>query len=124
MTDKLEQEVNEYAKLAKENSQIDVASLMMHALNEKSNNVSSKMKWWVYMLSVGIPMLGFLFAAYYYFFNDKDDAQQVANICIFLSILCVGIFWITGKIMLSSSGANLQQIEQITPQEIHNTIGN
>ncbi len=122
MADKLEQEVSEYAKLAKENSNIDVASLMLHALNEKSNKVSSKMKWWVYMLSVGLPMVGFLFAAYYYFFSDKDDAQQVANICIFLSILCVGIFWITGKIMLSGSGTSLNQIEQITPQEIHDTI--
>ena len=124
MADRLEQEVSEYAKLAKENSNIDVSSLMLNALNKKQNTVSTKMKWWIYMLAVSVPMLGFVFAAYYYFFNDKDDAQQVANICVFLSVLCVGIFWITGKLLLSSSGTSMQQIEQINPQMIKNTLGN
>ena len=120
--DKLAKQVEEYAKIAKENPNVNVGLLMMNALQtEKQNNVSSKAKWWVYTISSSIPMSGFLFAFYYYF-KDEDDAKQVAWIAIFLTLLSLLMYWILGKAAFSGSGASIQQIQQITPAEIHNTL--
>lgn len=121
MSDKLEQKVSEYAKLAKDPN-IDVASLMLSAINEKQNVVSGRMKKWAYLVSVGAPPLGLFFAVYFYFFSDKEDAATCGHVCIALTLVAVAFVWIVAKTMLSSSGTSLKQIEQITPQEIQNTL--
>jgi hypothetical protein len=121
---RLEQQVSEYAKLAKEDKNIDVASLMLNAISQTDNDVSGKTKKWAYLISIGLPPFGLLFALKFYLFSDKDDARGVANVCVILTLLSVGVIWLTAKILLSSSGTSLEQIQQITPQEIHDTIGN
>ncbi len=121
---KLEQQVSEYAKLAKESPNIDVASLMLNALNKKENLVSGKTKKWAYLISVGLPPFGLLFALKFYFFSGEDDASSVGNICVILTVLAMAFMWFTFKTMLSSGGTSLQQLQQITPQEIQSTLGN
>ncbi|MDE2311894.1 MAG: hypothetical protein KGJ93_02260 [Patescibacteria group bacterium] len=121
--EQLEQKVSQYATLAKENKNIDVASLMMSALGQKDNTVSSRAKRWAYLISISLPPFGLLFALKYYVFSGEDDAKTVATSCVILTVLSVGLFWIIGKTMLSSSGTSLEQIQQITPQEIKSTLG-
>ncbi len=115
---KLEKQFSEYQNLAKENKNIDVAALMLHALqNENKNLVPQKQKRWAYLISIGVPPVGFLFALKYYF-DDKEDSQTVANVCVVLTLLSVLSFWIISKLIFSGSGASIQQIQQITPKDI------
>jgi hypothetical protein len=120
--EKLEKQVNTYAALAKENPNIDAASLMLNALSQKPNVVSTKMKRWAYLVSLGLPPCGLLFALKFYLFSDQEDATRVGNVCVVLTIISVAALFLIGKIMFSSSGTSLQQIQQITPQEIQNTF--
>jgi hypothetical protein len=123
MSDKLEQQVSEYAKLAKEDKNIDVASLMLNAIqNDNKNVVSGKMKKWAYLVSVGAPPFGLLFALKFYVFSEEDDAKSVANVCVILTVISIALFLILGNIFISSSGTSVKQIEQITPKEIHDTF--
>ena len=116
---KLEQQINEYAELAKENKKIDVASLMLSALkNESKNLVPVKTKRWAYLVSLGVPPFGLLFALKFYF-SEEDDARQVANICILLTAVSVLLFWLMAKAAFSGSGASINQIEQIKPADIY-----
>jgi hypothetical protein len=119
--DNLAKKVEMYKGLAKENPSVDVGMLMLNALSEKQNFVSTKKKWWIYTISSSIPMSGFLFAFYYYF-KSEDDAQQVAWIAIILTVCSVLMYWAIGKAALSGSGTSLQQIQQITPTQIQQTF--
>jgi hypothetical protein len=116
---KLESEIAEYAAMAKENKNIDVAALMINAIKSQDQNlVSPRAKKWAYLISIGVPPLGLLFALRYYF-GEQDDATRVANICVALTAVSVAVFYITLKLFVSSSGTSVQQIEQISPAQIH-----
>jgi hypothetical protein len=115
---RLQEQVEEYAKLAKENKDIDVAALMVSALqHQEESKVSGKAKKWVYFLSISLPPIGILIALFYYF-SDESDAKTVANICILLTVVSLAGFLLLGKVFLSSSGTNLQQVEQINVNDI------
>lgn len=115
---KLEQKVNEYSQIAKENPSVNAAMLMMNALESgRQNTVSSKAKRWAYLISIGAPPLGLLFALRYYM-GDEDDGKEVAWICIILTILAALMFWLGAKLLLSGSGASVEQIQQIKPSDI------
>ena len=116
--DELAKKVEEYTKVAKQNPNIDIGMLMINALaTEKQNTVASKSKRWAYLISIGVPPFGFLFALKY-FWSDLDDAKEVAWTCVVLTIIATAVFWIGSKLMLSSSGTSIQQIEQIKPSDI------
>lgn len=115
---KLERQFQDYQNLAKENKNIDVASLMLNAIqNQNQNVVSSKTKKWAYLISVGLPPFGLLFALKFYF-SEEDDAKNVAYMCIVLTIVSVLLFYFLMKVVLSGSGTSLQQIQQIKPSDI------
>ncbi len=115
---KLETQINEYQALAKENPNVDVGLLMVNALqNQKQNSVSAKAKRWAYLISIGVPPIGLLFALRYYM-ADEDDAKQVAWMCVILTVLSIAVFFIFGKLLLSGSGTSLQQIQQIKPADV------
>lgn len=114
----LEKQIGEYQAVAKENPNVDIGLLMMSALqNQKQNSVSAKAKRWAYLISIGVPPFGFLFALKY-FWGDEDDARAVAWTCVVLTVIAVALFWIGGKLLLSGSGTSVQQIEQIKPADI------
>src|SRR6185369_1354563 len=107
-----------YSELGKQNPKVDVAMLMMNALtNEKQNSVSVKAKRWAYLVSLGLPPFGFLFALKF-FWGEEDDAKSVAWTCIVLTIIAVFLFWVGGKLLLSGSGSSLEQIQQIKPKDV------
>jgi hypothetical protein len=115
--DDLTKKVEMYQAVAKENPNVDVGMLMLNALaTEKQNRVSSKVKKWAYLISISAPPLGLLFSLKY-FFSDESDAREVAWTCVILTILAIGILWISIKLFFSGSGASVQQIEQIKPSD-------
>lgn len=114
----LEKKINLYQDVAKQNPNVDVGMLMINALqNEDKNKVPGKWKKWGYVISLGAPPLGLLFALKY-FFSDEDDAKDVAWMCVTLTAVSVLLFAVGFKLMMSSAGTSLDQIQKITPQQI------
>ena len=121
---KLEEQFAEYQEIAKEHKDVDVASLMINALQNERNNqnlVSAKAKRSAYVISVGVPPLGLLFALRYYF-GDEDDGKQVAYICILLTVLAVIGFFILAQSLFSGAGVSVEQVQQIRPADIQEFV--
>ncbi len=115
---KLEEQVKIYADLAKENKNVDVAGLMMNALQrQEENKLSARSKHWAYLISLGLPPLGLIFAIRFWL-SDKDDGNNAAIMCVVLTIFSIALGYATLKTMISSSGVNVNQVEQIKPQDI------
>ncbi len=115
---KLEAELKHYRELGQKNPQVDAQMLMMNALqNRRSNLISPQSKKWAYLVSVGLPPFGLLFALRYYFGNE-DDAKQVAFVCTLLTVISVVGIWLLGKVLFSGSGVSLDQIQQINPNDL------
>lgn len=113
----LQKKIELYGELAKENPNVDAGLLMMSALqNEDSRLSQSKSRKWAYIISMSLPPFGLLFALKYYFGEDED--RQAAFICVLLTVVSVIAFFIFSKILFSSSGADLGQIQQINPADI------
>ncbi len=121
--EKLNKEFKVYEDLAKDNKKVNVASLMINALqNQDRNLVTFKQKKWAYLISVGLPPLGLICALKFYF-SDEADAKHVANICILLTILSVLSYWLISKMIFSGSGISdnqMQQIQQFNLNDIKN----
>jgi len=114
----LEKKIDLYQSVAKENPNVDVGMLMLNALqNEDKNKVPGKWKKWGYFISISAPPFGLLFALKY-FFSDEDDAKDVAWMCVTLTAVSLLLFAIGFKLMMSSAGTSLDQIQKITPQQI------
>ncbi|MCL5009312.1 MAG: hypothetical protein M1400_03165 [Patescibacteria group bacterium] len=119
MSDKdLENKIQTFRELGKENPNVNVNLLMMNALEtESENKISAKSYKWPYLISVGAPPFGLIYVFKYYFSSDEND-QRAAKICLFLTIISVIAFFAFSKALFSSSGTSLQQIEQIKPSDI------
>jgi hypothetical protein len=116
--DKLAKKVDLYASVAKENPNVDIGALMLNALETQNRNmVSAKAKKWAYLVSIGAPPFGLLFAVKY-FFDDKDDADSVAWVCLILTAFSLLIYYVGYKLFFSTAGVTPQQIEQIKPSDI------
>jgi hypothetical protein len=120
----LEEQFSEYQKIAKEHKDVDVAALMINALQsgeQNKNLVSPKAKRWAYLISVGVPPIGLLLAVRYYF-GDEDDGKQVAYICILLTVFAVVSFVILAKSIFSGAGVSVEQVQQIRPADIQEFV--
>lgn len=116
--EKLETIVSEYVELAKDKN-VDTAALLMNALQqEEDNKLSLKQKRWGYLVSLGLPPLGLLFALAFYF-SDKSDGKQTAYICIGLTVASIVVSIVLFKSLFSGTGASIQQIQQIKPQDVY-----
>lgn len=119
---KLEEQISEYHELAKEDKDVDVAALMMNALeNQDQKMVPKKSKKWAYLVSVGFPPFGLLFALRYYFGNE-DDGKTVALICVILTVVSVAVFVILFQSLISGSGTSPDAIKQIKPSDIQQLL--
>ena len=100
--DKLAKKVDLYASVAKENPNVDIGALMLNALETQNRNlVSGKAKKWAYLVSIGAPPFGLLFAVKY-FFDDKDDADSVAWVCVILTAFSLLIYYVGYKLFFST----------------------
>jgi hypothetical protein len=113
----LEKEITEYARLATQDKNVDVAGLMLNALNKESAFLTVKEKRVAYFVSLLVPPVGLYFAAKFYK-SGKEDGQSAAIMCILLTILSIASFWLMAKVLTGgSSGADLTQIKDIKPQD-------
>jgi len=119
---KLEEQFREFKDLAKEDKNIDAASLMINALeNQPKNAVAQKKKTRAYLVSLLLPPFGLLYALKYYL-SAESDATQIANVCVILTAIAFLILWLTVRMMLAGSGINLEQIQQINPSDIQQLL--
>ncbi len=119
---KLEEQFKQYQELAKGDKNIDVAKLMLTALQtQNANLISTKQKRWAYLISLGVPPFGLIFAIKFYL-SGKDDGKQAAIICVALTIFSILIFWLIARSLISSSGVSLDQIQQIKPNDIQQLL--
>lgn len=115
---KLESIVSEYAELAKDKN-IDTTALLMSALEQEENSkVPQSKKRWAYLVSLGLPPVGVIFALIFYF-SDKSDGKQTAYICLALTGISIIFTIVLFKSFFSSAGVTPQQIEQIKPADIY-----
>lgn len=119
---KLEEQFQEFKEMAKEGKSVDMASLMINALeNQVKNTVAQKKKTRACLVSFLLPPFGMLYALKYYL-SAESDAKQVANICVILTAVSFLILWLTVKMMLAGSGVSLDQIQQINPSDIQQLL--
>ncbi len=118
----IEKRIEEYQELAKKNKNIDIASLAISDIQNKKNNlVSPGTKRWAYLVSIFFPPLGLLFALKFYF-DSKDDARRVAVICVILTVFSLLLTWVIIKMIFSSAGVDIEDIQQINPQDIRDLL--
>ena len=120
--EKLEQKFNMYREIAKGDKKVDVASLMMTALQQsEENRLPDKQKRWAYLISLVVPPVGLFFAVKFYLQN-KEDSNEAALMCVILTAISILLTVLLGKVLLSGSGASLNQIQQVKPQDIQGLI--
>ena len=119
--EKIAEQIKAYQEAAKDSPKVDVASLMINALEQSAQNrISSKQKHWAYLIALSAPPLGLIFAAKFWFVDaEKEDSRNAAYICIGLTVFSIVLFMVFMKIFFSSSGTSVQQIEQIHPSDIY-----
>ena len=115
----LEKQFSQLQELSKQDSNIDVSAVMIAALEAQHADKSrAKRRRWTYLISVGLPPAGLFIAAYYYFFSDDPDRNQVAIWSAVLTIFSFLVAYITFTVMFStamqSTGQtiNLDQLKQ------------
>ena len=119
---KLEKEFEVYKELATQDKKIDVAALMINALQKHETNLTpDRQKRWAYLISLAFPPFGLLFAIKFYF-SDKDDAKHVALLCVVLTCVSILLLVIFTKVLFSGTGASLEQIQQIKPDDIRSLL--
>ncbi len=115
---KLEEQVSEIAKLAKENKSVDVAALMASALqNHRSNLVPTNQKRLAFLVALGAPPFGLIFAIKFYF-SDYDDGRHAAYMCMALTVVSLVLISLFSKSLFSTAHVTPEQIEQIKPSDV------
>jgi hypothetical protein len=116
---KLEKEIEQYQAVAKDNKNVDVSLLMMNALQnaDKNAGASSGSKKWPYLISLGLPPFGLIYAFKYYF-SDEPDGKQTTYMCLSLTALSILLLLVTGKMFFSTTGVTTGQIQQIKINDI------
>lgn len=106
--DKLAKEFEIYKELAKQDKKIDVASLMIDALQKhQANMLQPGQKRWAYLVSLVAPPFGLIYAVKFYF-SDKDDAKQAAILCLVLTVLSLLLLWLLSKMLFSTGVSSLK----------------
>ena len=115
--ERLQKEFETYRELAKSDKKIDVASLMINALQKQDNLIPFKQKRWAYLISIALPPFGLIFAVKF-FSSGKDDAESSAWTCVALTAFSILMYIIFTKLLFSGSGVDINQLQQIKPQDI------
>ncbi len=121
---KLNAEMDTYRDLARKNKKIDVAALAVSALeSNRARLVPPGQRRMAYLVSLGLPPLGLLFAAKYYIYSAEDDARRVANICVILTVISLLSAWLIGKLFLGGIAGNSGQLDQLQNIDLNNFKG-
>ncbi|HTK60198.1 MAG TPA: DMT family transporter [Candidatus Baltobacteraceae bacterium] len=109
---KIGQRVEQYRELGKEDANVDVGALALFELQQaqRQEEVSAKRRRWAYLLAAGLPPIGLIFAAWYYF-SGKPGGKKAALICVIITVVTIAISWLLLRQMMSS--LDTTQMEQI-----------
>lgn len=111
-----------YGQLAKENEKVDATALMLNALEQaQQDEIAAKKKRWAYLVSVGLPPFGLIYAIKYYF-SGKTDGKRAALICVILTVVSLLAAWLIGKMFLSSAGPQLDQLRSVNPNDLKDLL--
>lgn len=114
----VQRKIDQYQELGEKNKNIDVAALMINALEQaQRDEIETKKKHRAYLVSVGLPPFGLLYAIRYYF-SDKDDGKKVALICAILTVCSLLVAWGIGALMFSGSGADTAQLQSVSTSDL------
>jgi hypothetical protein len=108
-----------YKELAKNDKNIDVAALMVNELQSLQNEelyLSHSAKRWGYTISLIAPPFGLIFVLKFWF-SDKQDGRRAALICLALTAFSLAATTWFFNAIISSSGLNLDQLQQIKPSD-------
>lgn len=121
--DQVEKELKMYQELAKKDKSIDVAALMISALekNRNTNSVPLKQKRLAYIISFAFPPFGLIYAVKFYF-SGYDDGKSTALACSAITAVTILMLVIISFIMFSGSGTSLEQFQQIRPEDIKSLV--
>lgn len=90
---KLNQQMEEYARLGKEHKDVNVAALMINALEQaQRDEMEQSKKKKAYLVSLFLPPLGYL-AALWVLYQDKPDAKKVALNCAIITSISLLFSW-------------------------------
>jgi len=111
-----------YGRLAKEDKNVDATALMLNALEQaQQSEIDAKKKRWAYLVSVGLPPLGLIYAVKYGF-GGKPDGKKTAWICVILTAVSLLASWLIAKLFLSSAGPELDQLKAIDPNDLKDLL--
>ena len=120
--EELEKKLEEYRALHAENKQVDLAALAMFELEKQGDFLPSGLKMRAYIISFLFPPFGLIFAVKFYL-SSQSDAKRAAYICIGLTAASIIFGLIILRLIFSSVGSsNLEQIEQINPQDLQDLL--
>jgi len=93
-----ERKLKEFDEIIKNGAGVDKAALALAALDsaQSADLVSPKARRWAYLVSIGLPPFGLLFAIRY-FFSAKQNAKSVAIVCVVLTVLGGFLVWLSLK---------------------------
>jgi hypothetical protein len=124
MSDDIENKLQSIQQIAQSDPHIDATALMISALEQEHvDQTETKHKRWAYVISLGLPPIGYGIAIYYRFFSSKKDAFRIAWWCIGLTTFSIIISAFTLKVILNAATQvtgqqfNVQQFQQ-TPTEL------
>ncbi len=118
----VEARMKEYAEASKNNANVDKAALAIAALESVQNEsgVSTKKKKWLYLASLGLPPIGFVFALWYFFFSKKVDAKHVALVCAIITIGSLLLSWLVFSVFVASMPPQtLDQVRALNPNDLN-----
>jgi hypothetical protein len=120
---KLEEKVAMYAALGKDNKNVDVAALMVSAMEQaRRDEIDGKKKKRAYMVSILLPPFGLYYVARYYF-SDKDDGKRVALTCLILTIFALAIGWMIGGAMFGNTPTgSLEQMKAVNIEDMKSLL--
>lgn len=115
----VEAKISLYKELGDKDKKINVAALMINALEQSQREETDrKKKSRAYLVSVTVPPLGLIFALVYWF-SGRDDGKHIAKVCIVLTVISLLIAWGIGALMVSSLGADQSaQLQTLKPEDV------
>ena len=118
--EELARQLKQFQEMARENKGIDLTALSLQALQGyKRDMLSPKEKRWAYLISLGAPPFGIIFALKF-FASEKEDAQQAAYMCLALTAASILMFVVLGKLMFAGSGLTPSTLPK--PQDVQQLL--
>ncbi len=118
----LVKQLKEYQELKSTNPNVDVNLLMLNALDNATKEQVQKTpsRFIPFSLSFGLPPIGLFIAIKYWTGTEQD--KQTAKICVLLTVVSIILFFAFSKLIFSSSGASINQINNIKAQDIQQLV--